>query len=784
MTNVTDSDILSGTITVDISDHLPVFYCCKDLNMQKRAKSRMTRSFTYENMSAFRDNLRGINWNRVTSKQDVDDALDEFLDTFHTFYELNFPLRKRRFNRNFDRLNGFMTKGLMTSRRQKNVLFNKQIRHPTHENVDGFRRYRNIYNSLLRKSKKLYYDDQINKAKSKPIKLWNILKKVSGIQNDTAQISEISDGSNIIKDDKMIAEIFNDHFSSIGKTIQDSVIPTETDPISYIPNNPNVPAFEILGLGPIHILDVIKSMPGKNSSDINNISMKLIKFVQYEICVPLAYIFRLSIDSGIFPQKFKNTGVVPIFKNGSPLSPDNYRPIALVNCFSKILERIVATSLYNHLDLNELLYIHQYGFQRGKSTEHNLVQITNYIGQALNDGNWCIGVFLDLKKAFDTVQHDILLKKLVKFGINGNFLDWFKSYLSGRKQCVDINGSYSNFRDIIMSVLQGSSLGPILFLCFINDIHHCTNLNLFLFADDSNALAQNSNLHDLVTYVNVELQKLATWFKANKLVINAEKTKYMIFHTKNRRIDAHNLDIYFNFNEIGAIELPELKFKLTRVFNGGTKGNQTYKLLGVLFDEHLSFNEHVTYMQSKIAKSLFILNRSKHFISKKALKMLYFSLVHSHLTYCPIIYSIASKSHFNNLMVQQKKAVRIISDASYNEHTAPLFITHEILRLDYLIIQSKLTFMHSIKYQYCPKSFRNVFISNPPDNLRYDLRNTNDFMIPRARIEMFKKMPIYTLPLEWNNSGDLQFYQNTATFKIILKETLLKKFATDNNIGE
>jgi hypothetical protein len=117
----------------------------------------------------------------------------------------------------------------------------------------------------------------------------------------------------------------------------------KTDPISYIPNNPNVRAFEILGLGPIHILDVIKSMPGKNSSDVNNISMKLIKFVQYEICVPLAYIFRLSIDSGIFPQKFKNTRVVPIFKNGSPLSPDNYRPIALVNCFSKILEKIVAS---------------------------------------------------------------------------------------------------------------------------------------------------------------------------------------------------------------------------------------------------------------------------------------------------------------------------------------------------------------------------------------------------------------------------------------------------------
>jgi hypothetical protein len=525
-------------------------------------------------------------------------------------------------------------------------------------------------------------------------------------------------------------------------------------------------------------------MPGKSSSDINNISMKLIKFVQYEICVPLAHIFRLSIDSGIFPKKFKDTRVVPIFKSGSPLSPDNFRPIALVNCFSKILEKIVATSLFNHLDLNDLLFIHQYGFQRGKSTEHNLIHITNYIGQALNDGNWCIGVFLDLKKAFDTVQHDILLSKLPKFGITGNILEWFKSYLSGRKQCVDINGTLSDLKDILMSVLQGSSLGPILFLCFINDIHFSTNLDLFLFADDSNALAQHPNLHDLVSYVNVELQKLATWFKANKMVINAEKTKYMIFHTKNRRIDMQNLEVFFNFNDVGSIENPSLKFNLTRVHNGGSKDNQTYKMLGVLFDEHLSFNAHVTYMQNKIAKSLFILNRAKNFITPSALKLLYFSLIHSHLTYCPIIYSIANKFNLNKLMVQQKKAVRIISDVPYNEHTAPLFINHGILRLDLLITHAKLIFMHSIKYQYCPKSFRNTFVTNPPDEMPYELRNVDDFIMPRARIELLKRIPIFTLPLEWNNSGDLRYYQNKTTFKITLKETLLRKFAADNYIGE
>jgi hypothetical protein len=401
--------------------------------------------------------------------------------------------------------------------------------------------------------------------------------------------------------------------------------------------------------------------------------MNLLKFVAYEIAVPLAFIFQLSIETGVFPDKFKYSRVVPIFKQGDPRLCDNYRPIALVNTFSKILEKMVAVDLANHLDLNKLLYTHQYGFQRGKSTEHNLIQVTNFIGEALNEGKWCIGVFLDLKKAFDTVQHDILLRKLKKFGISGIALDWFASYLSNRKQCVDIDGNFSDFKDIVMSVFQGSSLGPILFLCFINDIYNCTTLNLFLFADDTNALSKNDDLPNLIDYVNLELKKLATWFKANKLVINTSKTKFMIFHTKNRVVNMQNKNVYIDFNNDNDVFQPSLQVKLSRVYNNGDVDNQTYKLLGVLFDEHLSFNQRVSYVHSKISRSLFLLNRSKHFLTKYALRLLYFAIVHSHLMNCPIILSIASKTHLNSLFVLQKKAIRILYGAPRNAHTAPLF---------------------------------------------------------------------------------------------------------------
>jgi Reverse transcriptase (RNA-dependent DNA polymerase) len=352
-------------------------------------------------------------------------------------------------------------------------------------------------------------------------------------------------------------------------------------------------------------------------------------------------------------------------------------------------------------------------------------------------------------------------------------------------QCVDINGSFSDFKDILMSVLQGSSLGPILFLCFINDIFNCTQLSMFLFADDTNALAQHENLNELIKFCNTELQKLAMWFKANKLAINVSKTKFMIFRTKNRNYNPNDVDIFINFNEPNVNERPELKISLNRVANDCDPANQTYKILGVLFDEFLNFNQHASYVQRKISKSLFLLSRAKNFLSQKALSMLYYATVHSHLLYCPIILSITSKSNIKKLLTMQKKALRIMSGVSYHEHTAPLFYNHKILPLDLIIELSKLIFMHAVKFNFCPKSFLNVFTRINVENLVYELRYPNDFELPRARIELFKRIPLYSLPALWNNCEELRYYQNQLTFKLILIDKLFYTFARDHGlVGE
>jgi hypothetical protein len=284
-------------------------------------------------------------------------------------------------------------------------------------------------------------------------------------------IDELIIGNEKVTTDEDIANKFNEFFSKVGSKIRDDIPTFRCKPEDLIPDyDETKTTLEFERIGPIWLTDIVKSFPSKSSCDLDGISLKLLKNVIHQIVTPLSHIFNKSLELGIFPEKLKESRVVPIFKAGDPKLADNYRPISLVNTLSKILEKIVSIKLTNHLQINKLLYKHQYGFQRGLSTELNLVQVVSKISKALNNGEYCIGVFLDLKKAFDVCSHDILLTKLSKLGIKNKELDWFKSYLENRRQKVEIKNTRSTEEIINISVLQGTILGPILFLCYINDI--------------------------------------------------------------------------------------------------------------------------------------------------------------------------------------------------------------------------------------------------------------------------------------------------------------------------
>ena len=352
-------------------------------------------------------------------------------------------------------------------------------------------------------------------------------------------------------------------------------------------------------------------------------------------------------------------------------------------------------------------------------------------------------------------------------------LNWFQSYLSDRSQRVYLNGELSDPETIDISVLQGTILGPILFLCFINDLPNSSNLLSFLFADDTQGLAFGKNLPDLIAKVNLELRKWALWFQANRMAVNTNKTKYIIFHTKGKKVDTNSQEIVFDCNIPNTPQDPSLISTLERIHNNHPNiESQSYKLLGVYLDENLTFHRNTAYIIAKMSKSILCINRAKHFLPHNILITLYHSLVHSHLLYCPLIISCSTNQELEKIFKIQKKAIRIVTNSSYHAHTAPLFAKHKILPLNKIILQAKLHLMHSIHYNYAPPTLKYMCQKNSARAISHNLRNQDDYTIPRANYTFFTRFPLFTLPTAWNSAGIVTFYNNTTTFKIALLNEL------------
>jgi hypothetical protein len=716
-------------------------------------------------MDRFRALLAASDWNSVLESQCVDTSYAAFWSNYSKLYEICFPMRKIRFNRNIHKKNQFMTEGLLNSRRTKQQLYEKFLADPTEPARALYKNFSKIYFKTVRAAKKLHYSNILTANAKNSKKTWDTFNEILGRGRPNESVEKIIINGQDVTDPVQIATGFNTFFTSIGKDISNSIPPTEKRPEDYINYGREIPLLNLGNTTPEHVKKVISKLANKNSCDVSGVSTRMIKTVGNEIAVPLSHIFNLSLSNGVFPSQLKNCRVIPIFKAGDHTERDNYRPISLLSSFSKILEKIVAEKLIEHLLSNDLLYLHQYGFLPNRSSEQNLIQIVNYISEALNDNMYCIGIFLDLKKAFDVCSHEILLRKLQKMGIQGTAYNWFASYLSNRAQCVDINGKLSDFLALDISVIQGSTLGPILFLCYINDFWSASTLFSLLFADDTTGLAKGKVLSELSEYVNTELQKIALWYRANKMAVNTSKTKFIVFRTHGKQINPDHCRIVFNSNEIGQPVNPDMIKPIERIHNEGNE--KSFKLLGVYLDEYLSFNDHVSKLCAKISKSLFCLNRIKNFVNVKALKTLYLAMVQSNISYCINVYGCANNSTLKPLVLKQKQAIRIISHAGYYDHTGPLFVQHQILPLNELILYSRMKFMHNYMFGNVPPSFFDMWLTNRERNNIRILRNADDLFVPPHRIELYKRMPLIAFASAWNEADDKKYNQCQ---KIFLKE--------------
>ena len=569
-----------------------------------------------------------------------------------------------------------------------------------------------------------------------------------------------------------MATHFNAFFTSIAEKTIAELNPSDRCLIDLIEQNNNRFKFDNKLLTKKEVLMATTLLQDKKTPDHTGLSTNFVKKVLPVIINPLHHIFTLSLNTGLVPSQLKLAKVIPIFKSGDKSNMDNYRPISLLSTFSKILEKIVAIRLSNFLDSNNILSKWQFGFRSNHSTAHPLVHFLNNITESLNAKKHSIAIFCDLKKAFDTCDRNILLLKLKKYGIDGVELEWFRSYLTGRKQYVTVNNKNSHLLEIKLGVPQGSILGPLLFILFINDLPLSSEFLSLLFADDTTLILSHENLKTLITKTNTEFKKVCDYFRSNRLVLHPAKTKFILF-TRTRVTEP---TLLFCNNNNDNQNLPAN----ISVINEVTTEDKVpaIKFLGVFIDPNLNFKFHINSLRQKLSKALYSLRTVKNTLNSESLFLLYNSIFHCHLLYAIQIWSCANSGLINTLFKLQKSAIRIISGATFNAHTEPLFKKLQILPLPDLITFNKLQFMHRFVQKFLPESFNLIWHRNSIRNIgenEIQLRNAEQFQPIHTSMFSLDKFPLYDFPKIWQNFPDeqIKFIRNKIEFDSKLKQFFL-----------
>ena len=646
----------------------------------------------------------------------------------------------------------WLSAALKQSIKEKNKLYVIQKKQNDKEKVIYYKKYRNKLNQLIRSAERKHYHDLLIEHKSNIKKSWQIIKSVINKRKYKLPSKKFHCNGSIIDDGNMISNKFNDFFVNVRQNLAKSIPSSCKEPSDYISYNA-INAFYFVPVTENEISKIIGCFK-ESAAGWDGIKANVIKHIKNIVCIPLKHICNLSLSLGVFPHELKIANVVPIHKANDDMVFSNYRPVSVLPVFSKLLERLVYNRLIDFINNNRILYEYQFGFQKGESTHFAIMLLTDKITEALDRGECLIGVFLDFSKAFDTVDHAILLTKLRKYGIQGVELQWFSDYLFNKLQYVTYNNHKSRREKIICGIPQGSILGPLLFLLYINDLvnvsRHCFSI---LFADDTNMFISGKNLEVLCSQLNEDLREIQEWLNCNKLSLNVLKTHYMIFTPRNKIIE--DIDVQF------------YGVNIQRVF--------VTKFLGVQIDSHLTWKHHIEYTCKKLSKCVGILCKARKKLAKSSLINLYYSFAYPYLIYCNHIWGKNYPTSLEKLYLVQKKVIRIVTCSPYRAHTEPLCIANRILNVadinDYMIG----IFMYNYMDGNVPNAFQNFFHVNR--NIHdYELRNADDIQVPYGRLDIRRFSIIIAGANLWNSLPVYVKNANTVhLFKRYLKNYLLDK---------
>jgi len=696
--------VKSFILHYDISDHLPIL----SLTGHKDIKNKEPLTFTYrpltdDSVSAILNELYDFDWDMLDNFNNIDESYNTFSNIFNTIIDKHAPIKTKTIAPSQVIREPWFSKGLLKSSKHLHKLYSKSLGNDNINIITQYKQYRNLFNSLKRTAKQEYYKREFEKYKNNSKKTWQVINSMLNKANNKQSVLDY-----FMDDPVQVANNFCQFFTDVGPNLAQNIPVGKNNPEYFLKGNYSHSIY----LAPTdeqEILRAIGRLKSSASCGHDNVSAILTKKLSLGLAAPLAHLINMSIHYGEVPTALKIAKVIPIHKKDDKDIIGNYRPISLLPIFSKIFEKIMHKRLYSYIISKSILYKSQYGFRQGHSTIQAVSELVENIISGLDNQESTLAVFLDLSKAFDTIDHNILLKKLEFYGIRGRALEWFSSYLHDRKQYVSIDGHDSIKYPIKCGVPQGSVLGPLLFIIYTNDLPvNFRYSKSILFADDTNIFKSSKNLSELFNQVNSDLQMVTEWFFSNRLSLNSDKTHYILFTLS--KANTSNFHISLNGNII--------------------ERKKYVKFLGIYVDDRLTWNNHIDYVKNRLSSALYGIRSVKHIASLSSLLTLYYSFFYPHINYGLILWGAASQTSINKIVVLQKKVLRLITKSSYNAHTAPLFNKLRIMKLNDLYEFHLGKFVYGLYNNLNPEPLQDFFITNNEIH-EYNTRNQKN---PHTRL--------------------------------------------------
>ena len=718
-----------------ISDHYAVFGNRKQNHVvHKYSHQTITyRSFKHFDQQEFINDLSQIPWEILDSFDDVSECVQVWNLLFLEVVNKHAPLKQHR-----------VKKGHQPEWLSPEIIDNIKERNKCKLNgdQDGYVFFRNKVSSMIKTAKNNMYRAKIEKGKDDPRTIWKIFKEFGASRKraTSEMINGLKENGQHISDDKEMANLFNKYFVNIAAQLKGPVEKPDFKHIkefvdSKVPTNES---FSIPNINNAFVLNFLKSLDVTKATGLDCIGPRILKIAPEILSPSISYIINKSLTSGSFPQPWKEAKISPIFKNGSKDDVNNYRPISILATLSKIIEKWIQKHFMSFLNSHKLLHENQSGFREGHSTESALISMIDSWLKAINDGKYVGCLMIDFRKAFDLVDHSLLLQKLELYKCDENSVSWFTSYLSNRTQRVSMNSKCSQSEPIRYGVPQGSILGPLMFLLFINDLPLVLKdavTSTDLYADDTTVYDIQSNMQTLQQNLQKSLSLLNTWCKQNGMVINTDKTKVMLITSRQKRQSLQHDNLILKMNEV------DLKL------------SSNEKILGINIDENLVWNGHYQYISKKIASSLWLLSQIKSFLSVDDKLLFYNAYIRPHLEYCSVIWGNSTNVNIQKMTKLQRRACKLILGDEYT-HLDEARDNLKILSFDEIVFLNKAKIMYKVANNIAPSYLINLFqmrsASNDTITSLRSVTNKN-FLIPKPKLNLFKNSLSYSGAIIWNS---------------------------------